>query len=139
VLGGPSFYDLGGTGTGFAAGLRVEFPSGSKFLIEPGLGFFRYTEASNSKLAYLMPELSVQFSPIRGGARPYAGAGVGIAEFASGPAAGRGTVHAVAGLRLRLAGRLGLRAEGRYRVYDPFGSKGTMLDLNGGGSWRLGR
>lgn len=138
LLAGPSSYDLAGTGTGFAAALRVDFPAGRKFLIEPGLGFFRYDAQTGSRITYLLPEVSFQFSPSNGPARPYAGAGLGLAEFASGPSGGRGTVHAVAGLRLTMAGRLGLRAEGRYRIYDPFGSKGTMLDLEGGGSWALG-
>jgi hypothetical protein len=139
VVAGPSLYDLGGTGTGFSAGVRVDVRGPGKLLIEPGLGYLRYTGSTGATISYLLPEISLQFSPSRGAARPYAGAGVGLAEFASGPAAGRGTVHAAAGMRLGLAGRLGLRAEARYRVYDPLGSAGTMLDLQAGGSWRLGR
>ncbi len=136
---GPSAYDLGGSGTGFAAALRFDIPSGRRFIIEPGMGFLRYTGPTAARLNFMLPEISFQFSPSASSTRPYLGAGVGLAEFASGPAAGRGTVHAVAGLRLLLAGKFGVRAEGRYRIYDPLGSTGTMLDLGAGASWALGR
>jgi hypothetical protein len=98
----------------------------------------RYRSEGTSRINYILPEVSFQFVPAGGHVQPYAGAGLGLAEFASGPSGGRGTVHGAAGLRLLLAGRLGIRGEARYRIYDPLGSAGTMLDVEGGATIALG-
>ena len=131
-LGGPAPYDIGATGTGFAASVRFDVPSGRRFVIEPGLGFFRFTTQANSKINYLLPEVSVQFEAARGAARPYLGVGAGLAEFATGPGGSRGTAHVAVGLRIAPPGRVGFRFDARARSIDPLGSSGSMVELTAG-------
>jgi hypothetical protein len=132
LVAGPAPYDIGATGTGFAAALRFDLPSGRRFIIEPGLGYFRYTTQANAKINYLLPEVSVQYELASGSVRPFFGLGAGFAEFATGPGGSRGTVHAAAGLRAQSSGRVGFRVDARARSIDPFGSKGTMVELAAG-------
>lgn len=138
LVGGPAPYDIGASGTGFAAALRFDLPSGRRFVIEPGLGYFRYTTQSAAKINYVLPEVSIQYEPVGGSVRPFFGLGAGFAEFATGPGVSRGTVHAAAGLRAQPAGRVGFRMDVRARSIDPLGSKGTMVELAAGLRMKLG-
>ncbi len=127
-LAGPSSYDLSGTGTGVAAAIRFEVPSGRILIIEPGIGFFRYRTQFGQSIKYLLPEISLQIQPGRGPVRPYVGVGAGFSEYLTGPGASPATVHAVAGIRARIAGNFGVRGELRIRGLDPFHG-GRMSDV----------
>lgn len=131
-FGGVAPYNQDTTGTGWTIGIRLEVPSGRRFIIEPGISYFRYTSSANVKIARLLPEVSFQFAPGRGAVRPYLGLGAGFAEFASGPGGSRGTAHAAAGLRVQSAGRLGARIEARARSIDPLGAAGEIYELTAG-------
>lgn len=137
-LAGPSPYDLSGAGTGFAAAIRFDIPSGRVFIIEPGFGFFRYRTRFGQTISYLLPEISLQFQPARGTIRPYLGVGAGFSEYLTGPGASPGTVHAAAGLRVGVTRDYGFRGEVRLRGLDPFHG-GHMTDVVVGLTKRLGR
>jgi hypothetical protein len=137
LLAGPSPYDLAGTGTGFAAALRFDFPSGRLLVFEPGIGFFRYENQSGDRITYLLPELSVQIQVPSGAVRPYVGGGIGFSEFLSGRGSTFVTLHAATGLRVDLGADWGLRGEWRLRSIDPF--TGNTSDLLLGVSRRFGR
>lgn len=125
-----------GSGNGIAAAFGLSIPSGRFFLVEPGIGFFRYTSEFGEHIAYILPEVSLQFQVPSGAVRPYAGVGAGFSEYSSGRGSTYGTLHAAAGVRVRIAGGYGLRAEVRTRTIDPFrlNTTGFMLGL----SWRVG-
>jgi hypothetical protein len=55
-----------------------------------------------------------------GPVRPFLGGGVGFANISTGPSQSQFSVHAVAGLRVRLARMWGMRLETRARAVDPF-------------------
>lgn len=135
-MAGPAPYDIARTGTGLVAALRIEVPSGRIWVVEPGVGVFRFTSQFGNKIAYLLPEVSLQIQPPSGSVRPYLGAGAGIAEYLSGRGSTFGTLHAAAGFRLRL-GNWGFRGDVRIRSIDPFAQ--TTTDLTVGVSKRLGR
>lgn len=135
VIAGPSIYDLSGTGTAGFAAIRVDVPAGRVFVIEPGLGVFRYTAQTDETLTYLFPEVSFQAQVPGGGVRPYVGGGIGFTEFLSGRGRTDVTLHAAAGLRVALAGGWGLRGEARLRSVDPF--TGNTFDLGFGVSRAL--
>lgn len=135
VLGGPAPYDLAGTGTGGFGALRIEFPSGRYFVIEPGVSVFRYRSQLDEAITYILPELSVQAQVPGGALRPYAGGGIGFSEFLSGRGSNDLTLHAVGGFRADVANGWGLRAEARLRSIDPFA--GSTVDLGFGITRRL--
>lgn len=137
-LAGPSSYDLSGRGTAVAAAVRFDVPTGRLFIIEPGIGFFRYRTRFGQTIKYLLPEISFQLQPGRGAVRPYVGVGAGFSEYLTGPGASPGTVHAAAGVRVAVTGNYGFRGEVRIRGLDPFSGQ-RMTDLSVGVSKRLGR
>lgn len=137
-LAGPSNYHLSGTGTAFAAAIRFDVPTGRLFILEPGMGFFRYRTKVGTTIKYLLPEIGLQFQPIHGPVRPYLGVGAGFSEYLTGPGPSPGTVHAVAGLRVRVTGDYGFRGEIRVRGLDPFSGQ-QMTDLTFGLTKRLAR
>ncbi len=122
---GPSSYRLIGTGTSWTAGLRFDLPLGRMFIVEPGIGFFRYRSQFGQSIKYLFPEVGIQIQPARGQVRPYLGVGAGFSEYLTGPGASPGTVHAAAGVRAWLTRSYGLRAEVRLRGLDPFSGQQT--------------
>lgn len=136
-IGGPSPYDLAGTGTGAFGAVRFDIPSGRLVVIEPGVGVFRYTSQADESITYILPELSVQVQLPAGPVRPYAGGGLGFTEFLSGRGQSDVTLHAVGGVRLAVGGGWGLRGEARLRAIDPF--KGNNLELGVGFTRTLGR
>ena len=136
LLAGPSPYDLNGTGTGFAAALRVDVPVGRVLIVEPGIGFFRYRPTTgSSSISYLLPEVSLQLQAPSRVVRPYIGGGAGFSEFLSGRGSTFATLHAAAGIRLDVGPDWAGRAEARLRSIDPF--VGTTTDLLIGLSRRL--
>lgn len=137
-LAGPSSYNLSGTGTAVAAAIRFDVPTGRLFIIEPGIGFFRYRTRFGQTIKYLLPEISFQFQPGRGAVRPYIGVGAGFSEYLTGPGASPGTVHAAAGIRIRVTRNYGFRGEVRVRGLDPFSGQ-RMTDFSVGLTKRLGR
>jgi hypothetical protein len=136
VLGGPSPYDLSGTGTGGFGALRLEVPSGRVLVFEPGLAVFRYRSQADESITYLLPEFSAQVQVPAGPVRPYLGGGVGFTEFLSGRGQSKVTLHGAAGLRIAIAGGWGLRGEARLRSIDPF--HGNTFDLGVGLAKALG-
>ncbi len=137
-LAGPSSYNLSGTGTAVAAAIRFDVPTGRMFILEPGIGFFRYRTRFGQTIKYLLPEVSFQFQPVGGGVRPYVGVGAGFSEYLSGPGASPGTVLAAAGVRVGVTRTYGFRGEIRVRGLDPFSGQ-RMTDLSVGLTKRLGR
>lgn len=138
LLAGPSSYNLSGTGTALTAAVRFDVPTGRWFIIEPGIGFFRYRTRFGQTIKYLLPEIGFQFQPGRGAVRPYVGVGAGFSEYLTGPGASPGTVHAAAGLRVGVTRNYGIRGEIRVRGLDPFSGQ-RMTDLSVGLTKRLGR
>lgn len=137
LLAGPSTYDLSGTGTAFNVAVRFDIPAGRRFIVEPGIGFFRYRTVFGTTIKYLLPEISLQFEPTRGPVRPYVGVGAGFSEYLTGPGASPATVHAVVGLRARVTRIYGFRTEVRLRGVDPFSGQ-QMTDVAFGLTKRLG-
>jgi hypothetical protein len=125
---GPAPYDIGRTGTGVAAALRFEFPSGKIWVVEPAVGVLRYTSRLGDKITYFLPEVSLQVQPFSRNVRPYLGAGGGIAEYLSGRGTTFGTLHGTAGVRIRF-GQWGIRGEARIRTIDPFAQTTTELTV----------
>jgi len=138
LMAGLGKFDLGesGSGNGFAAGFGISIPSGRYFLVEPGIGFFRYTSAFGEHIAYILPEVSLQVQAPWRSVRPYLGVGGGFSEYSSGRGTTYGTLHAAGGVRVRIAGGYGLRAEVRTRSIDPFRLTTTGFLL--GFTWRVG-
>lgn len=129
LLLGPAPYDLSGTGTGFAAKLGVTSRLGrGVFLIEPSLGYFRYTTQFGGLSQWIFPELGIEAEGRLGSVRPYLGTGIG-AGFETRTASNQVefTMHAAAGLRLRLGGSWGARVEARLRSIDPFSGRTTDI------------
>jgi hypothetical protein len=137
VLGGPSPYDLSGTGTGGFGAVRLEVPSGRLLVFEPGIAVFRYRSQADESITYLLPEVSAQVQVVGGPIRPYLGGGIGFTEFLSGRGQSKFTLHGAAGLRIAIAGGWGLRGEARLRSIDPF--HGNTFDLGVGLGKELGR
>jgi hypothetical protein len=136
-LGGPSSYDLAGTGTAGFGAVRFDLPSGRALVFEPGLTVFRYSTSAGERITYLLPELGVQVQVPGGPVRPYVGGGLGFSEFLSGRGQSDLTLHAAAGLRADVGAGWGLRGEVRVRSIDPFA--GSTADFGVGLSRRLGR
>lgn len=137
LMAGATHYDFGGAGvgTGFAAALRFDVPSGRIFVVEPGVALGRYRTAVGDRVSYLMPEISLQVEPPRGAVRPYVGVGGGFSEYLSGRGTTYGTLHAAAGLRLNIGAHYGARFEVRARSIDPFSR--TTTDFTFGFMKRL--
>jgi hypothetical protein len=135
LLVGPSPYDLSGTGTGFTIGAWIDYPVFSFLRIEGGSAYFQYTTPYGTGYRYLLPEVGFRLGAPIGPLLPYLGGGGGIAFTVSGRDDTSWTLHAVLGLRARLAGRIGVRAEFRLRSVDPF--HGNMGDVVGGVVVRL--
>jgi len=137
-LGGPASYDLSGTGTAVAAAIRFDVPVGRLFILEPGMGFFRYRTEFGQRINYLLPEIGFQFQPGGGVVRPYVGVGAGFSEYLTGPGASPGTVHAAVGVRAMVTRDYGIRGEVRIRGLDPFSGQ-QMTEFAVGLIKRLGR
>lgn len=120
LLVGPATSNYEGTGNGFAGAFSVSVPSGRVFLVEPGISWFSHRTSVGDRITFLLPEVSVQVETPRGAVRPYLGVGAGFSEYLSGRGSTFGTLHAAAGLRARLGGSVGFRAEVRLRSIDPF-------------------
>lgn len=128
LVAGPSPYDLSGTGTGLAVNLGVAFRPARGFIVEPGLGFFTYRNDFGQRSHWFFPELSLQAELRAGNLRPYLGVGGGGGvQSRVGSDRWVGTLHGVAGLRLRLGRSWGLRGELRARAVPPF--SGHTLDF----------
>ena len=128
VMAGPSPYALSGTGTGLGVNLGIAFRPVGGLVIEPGLGFFTYRNDFKQRSHWFFPELSLQAEVRSGSLRPYVGAGGGAGvQSRVGSDRWVGTLHAVAGLRLRLGQSWGVRGELRARAVPPF--SGHTLDV----------
>lgn len=132
LLVGPSPYDLSGTGTATAANLGFAWrPFGRVLVVEPNLGYFRYTPQGGGGVTYLFPEVSAQAEASIGRFRPYLGGGVGLGRASSGGASfTEQTLHGTGGFRLDLSSGWGFRGEMRVRAVDPF--HGNTVDFGFG-------
>jgi hypothetical protein len=130
LLAGPSPYDLSGTGTGFAAGAWVDYPVRSFFLVEAGIGDFRYDPQTGTHVTYLLPEVGARRGVPVGRFFPSTGAGAGVASVLSGGDVTDLTLHVVLGIRAWLSPRPAVRVEERLRSVDPW--SGNMVGLTGG-------
>jgi len=137
LVGGPTSYDLSGTGTAGIGQLRIDGPVSRILVIELGLGVFSYRAQFSDRVTHLVTDVSLQAQLPRGPVRPYLGAGGGFAEYLSGRGSTLGTLHAAAGVRGDVGGSWGLLGEIRARSVDPF--TGSMLDFVVGIRRRLGR
>lgn len=133
---GATRYDIDRVATGIAGAVRLGIPSGRIFVIEPGIGFFRYENQLGETISYLLPEVSIQVEPPRGTIRPYFGIGAGFTEFLSGRGSTYATMHAATGVRVALTEGWGFRGDIRARTIDPF--RQSTLDFTVGVSKRLG-
>jgi hypothetical protein len=122
LLIGPSLYDFTGSGTGFSglAGLAFR-PTRRVLLLEPSFGYLTYRNEFGQRSHWFFPELSLQAELQLGILRPFLGGGAG-AGVASAVGADRwhGSLHGVAGFRLRLSRGFGGRAEARVRMVPPW-------------------
>ena len=135
VAAGPSPYDLSGTGTGFAAGIRAPWQASRWLVIEPGIGFLSYNSQFDTRTSYLFPELSIQGQLRVGRVRPFLGGGAGGALVLQGEGETQATLHAVSGLRLDLDGDWTASGELRVRAVRPW--SGNTADILLGISRRL--
>lgn len=137
VLAGVSEYDLSGVGSAWFSGARFDTRPIRFLVLEAGLHYFHYTsQFGDEPVRYLIPEVQVQFEPVRGRFRPYLGAGAGAAWlFWRGDNSLDLTVSAALGLRVDLLADWGLLAEGRLWAIDPWG--GSVAELGFGISRRL--
>ncbi|MGE0442072.1 MAG: hypothetical protein AB7S39_16415 [Gemmatimonadales bacterium] len=137
-MAGPTWFDIGGTGTGGQAAIRFLVPSRGLIVAEPGIGVFRYTNANDEKITYLLPEVSFLVRPPRADRLiPYIGAGLGLSEFISGRGTTYFSMHATAGLFAFVSEDWGIRVDFRLRTIDPFKQKSA--DLSFGVAKRFGR
>lgn len=128
VVAGPAPFDLSGTGTGLAVNLGLAFRPARRLVVEPGLGFFTYRNDFHQRSHWFFPELSLQAEAQRGRLRPFIGGGGGAGvQSRVGSDRWVGTLHAVAGVRLRIGRGWGGRAELRVRAVPPF--SGHTIDF----------
>lgn len=135
VAAGPSPYDLSGTGTGFAGGMRAPWQAQSWLVIEPGVGFFSYSEQFGDRFTYLFPELSLQGQLHLGRARPFLGGGGGGAFVVGGDGETVATLHGVVGTRVDMGPDWTISGELRVRAVRPWA--GNTADFLFGVSRRL--
>jgi hypothetical protein len=122
LLLGPSPYGFLNSGTGFAINLGLSTPLLHRVLfLEPNLGYFTYTTQFGHRNSWFFPELSLQAQAGAGKVRPYFGGGMGGgSESLGSPTKWDLTLHALAGIRMRLVGRWGLRGEFKVRSVHPW-------------------
>ena len=120
VAAGPSPYDLSGTGTGFAAGIRAPWQAQSWLVIEPGAGFLSYRSQFEDRTSYLFPELSIQGQLRFGRVRPFLGGGAGGAFVVGGDGETVATLHGVGGTRLDISPDWVISGELRVRAVRPW-------------------
>ena len=120
--GGVSRYSLGGDrGTTWVIVARFDGAAGPYVVIEPGFAYMHFKGQFGSR-NYLLPEISIQGQGYLGPVRPFIGGGIGFANISTGPSQSQLALHAVAGIRVRLASMWGIRMEARARAVDPWQS-----------------
>jgi hypothetical protein len=135
VAGGPSSYDLSGTGTGGAGAAFLAWRPVRGLVVEPGLTVFGYRSQFGENTILLLPELSVQGELVLGSFRPFLGGGAGGAFSVSGVQTRTVTLHAVGGARVDLSQNWGLLGEMRIRAVHPW--TGNTVDFLFGASRAL--
>ncbi len=137
LVGGPTNYDLSGTGWSWGVAGRLDVPLARFLLLEPGLGFFTYRAQFDARFSFVLPELSLQAQLPGRTVRPYIGVGGGGAFVVRGPGDSEPTVHAAIGVRTLVTPHWGLRFEGRARNITVFEGNNSMLEFGFGISRRL--
>lgn len=119
IAGGPTLNDLEAGGTLWLGAASVEVrPATLPVVLDASFRYMTYTAAEREH--YPLAELSAQWEIGSGPVRPFLGAGGGFAwrvrptETTSDP-----SYHATGGVRFRLGGSLGVRAEARFRSLEP--------------------
>jgi hypothetical protein len=135
VAGGPSSYDLSGTGTGGAGAAFLAWRPLRGLVVEPGLTVFGYRSQFGERTILLLPELSIQGELVLGFFRPFLGGGAGGSLAVSGVPTTAVTLHAVGGARVDLSENWGLLGEMRVRAVHPW--TGNTVDFLIGASRAL--
>lgn len=132
---GPAPYDLAGTGTGLAGGLRGEYRPLQYLGAQVGIAYFKYTTGGGVGLDYLLPELSITGRLPVGPVTPYLGGGVGASFELEGQDDEALTLHAVLGANVAVGAHVETVTEARLRSIDPW--TGNTLDVLFGLGWRF--
>jgi hypothetical protein len=138
-------YDLNGVGTVRHFAARGELPVNSYVFVEASLGYSRPGPRPEERTTVLIPEVQAQLQYPFGRVAPYLGVGAGSLMALAGDAQDKFdaalSLSTAAGARVRLAERLGARAELRVRSVEMNGNifAGATAELTAGLSWHLGR
>jgi hypothetical protein len=131
---GASSYDLDGTGTAFVGGPTAFAQFGKLVIVELGVPVLDYSQDvdgfpgdASSRTRFLLPELSVRIQAPIGRVAPFLAAGGGGAIRLNGQARGGGTLHAGAGVRVRVSSVTRLHGEVRARSIRPW--TGSAVDF----------
>lgn len=136
VVGGPAPYDLAGTGTGVAVGMRGDFRPIPYLSGQIGVSYFAYSSSGvPGGYDYVLPEATVMGRIPIGRVAPYLGAGAGVAFELRGHDDESLTLHGVLGANVALARNLETVTEARIRSIDPW--TGNTVDLLVGAGWRF--
>lgn len=131
VLGGPSQFDLSGTGTSVAVSFRASHELSRILVLEGAVAHLPYTTQADDDVHHLFPELQLQLQWPGRRALPYLGAGVGASwGFRPETTELEATLSGTGGVRIPVAGSWAIQAELRVRSVDPW--TGTTAD------WGLG-
>lgn len=145
VHAGVSDYDLSVLATVSHFAVRGDLPIGSYVLMEASLGYSRPGPRPEERTTVLIPEVQAQLQYPFGPVAPYLGVGAGSLMALPGAAQDEFdaalSLSTAAGVRLRLAARLGARAELRVRAVQMNGNlfAGSTAEVTAGLSWSLGR
>ena len=119
LAGGPTLNDLEAGGTLWLGVASVETrPAELPVVVDASFRYMTYTAAEREH--YPLAELSAQWEIGRGTVRPFLGAGAGFAwRVRPGETTSDPSYHGTGGVRIRLGGSLGVRAEARFRSLEP--------------------
>lgn len=127
ISAGPSQYDLSGTGTEAAFGLRFETPLNPWLVFETAVTHLEYKSQSRVTVRHVFPEAQVQLHRTSGALRPYLGVGGGASWRST--SAGNSfdpTLSVAGGVRIPLGADWRAQGELRVRAVDPW--TGTTAD-----------
>ncbi len=119
LTGGPSEYDLAGTGWSGTGGVSLERPLTSWLRAGVGSGVFWYRTQGASRTLMLLPEAGIT-AQMQGAVPLYLGAGVGHSIGLRGVQDDDPTLYAALGLSLPIGRRWIARPELRVRSVDPW-------------------
>ena len=130
---GPTLNDLETGGPLWLGALSLEWHQGTiPLVVDASVRYTAFTAAEREH--YPLLEISAQWTlPEAGPVAPFIGTGAGLAwRIRPSETDWDPSTHVTAGFRASLSGRLGLRAEARFRSLEP------LADLTLGLTWTLG-